>query len=80
MAYARRRPAELPEDAEPWWRRDRVEIETGLSCSAIYRRMSAGTFPRGHLTDSNMKNSPRRWAASEIRAWKAGAWAPEPPG
>ncbi|MEM6907202.1 MAG: AlpA family phage regulatory protein [Pseudomonadota bacterium] len=48
-------------------RRPEVERETGLSCSAIYRDIEAGTFPR------QIKIGKRAvaWRASDIERWKA---------
>ena len=43
-----------------------VETDTGLSSSAIYRHMDAGTFPRP------VRLSPAcvRWRQADITAWK----------
>jgi len=47
-------------------RRREVEDLTGLSRSAIYRRIDAGTFPRP------VKLSPQcvRWRETDVTAWQ----------
>lgn len=46
-------------------KRQEVESITGLSCTEIYRRISAGTFPK------QVALGPKSvvWVESEIRAW-----------
>lgn len=53
--------------AKQFWRLDRVMAETGMSRSAIYEGMQAGTFPK------SFKISERciAWVSDEIEAWKA---------
>lgn len=48
-------------------RRAEVEARTGLSCSALYRRIAAGTFPR----PVPLGGGPVRWPESAIDAWIA---------
>ena len=48
-------------------RRSEVEAKTGLKRSAIYNRMSEGTFPR----QVRLSSRAVRWAFDEIEAWVA---------
>ena len=50
-----------------WWPIGRVMRETGLARATIYRRMSAGTFPRNHQMRSTRRSV---WIEAEVRAWK----------
>ncbi|MFI4957365.1 MAG: helix-turn-helix transcriptional regulator [Gammaproteobacteria bacterium] len=45
-------------------RRPKVEEDTGLSCSEIYRRMSNGTFPR-----PTKIGATSLWVESEVQNW-----------
>ncbi|WP_241657369.1 AlpA family phage regulatory protein [Aurantiacibacter suaedae] len=49
-------------------RRTEIECETGLTCSAIYRLMEEGTFPRPRRIDARTAS----WESSEIEAWEIG--------
>lgn len=51
----------------PLLRRPEVQRQTGLSRSAIYRQMDAGTFPRQRKIDRKAV----AWSQDEIEAWKA---------
>lgn len=52
---------------EELWRLRKVSSITGLSKSEIYRRASAGKFPKPRkYKDSEMSF----WPASEIRQWQ----------
>jgi prophage regulatory protein len=52
---------------DQFWRRKRVEQETGLTTSAIYEMMATGTFPKNFpITDRSVA-----WRQSEVEAWKA---------
>lgn len=48
-------------------RRREVEEITGLSRSAIYRKISEGTFPR----PVKIGSTAVRWRESDIEAWMA---------
>jgi prophage regulatory protein len=53
-------------DQSQFWRLPRVQEETGLSRSAIYELMEAGTFPRNFpLTERRVA-----WVSAEIEQWK----------
>lgn len=49
-------------------RRKEVEAATGLSRSAIYRRIANGTFP----APQDLGGNTVRWPESAIDEWKAG--------
>ncbi len=51
-------------------RRREVEARTGLSCTSIYRRMRAGTFPTPIRVGTG-PNGAVRWSSAEIEAWLA---------
>lgn len=52
-------------------RRRRVEEITGLSKSEIYRRASAGTFPKAvSVSDDDDNGRGHRWVLSEVLAWQ----------
>ncbi|MFH5924592.1 helix-turn-helix transcriptional regulator [Roseomonas sp. SXEYE001] len=52
--------------SDPFLRIRDVQVDTGLSRSAIYRRMAAGTFPR----PQQLAGGVVRWRRSKIDAWK----------
>ena len=47
------------------WRLPRIKEETGLSRSAIYQRISKGTFPK----QFNLGGRAVGWLEVEIRGW-----------
>ena len=51
---------------EQFLRRDEVEKATGLSRSAIYAAMRAGTFPQA----VRIGKTAVAWRANEIEAWQ----------
>ncbi len=53
--------------AENILRRPEVEKRTGLSCSTIYEKMKAGTFPK----PVSLSSQSRGWVESEITEWQA---------
>jgi prophage regulatory protein len=57
--------------ANQFWRLQRVQEETGLSRSAVYEGMEAGTFP------ASFKITERcvAWNSVEVERWKAGKLA-----
>ena len=48
-------------------RRRQVEARTGLSCSALYRRIAEGTFPR----QVTLGSAAVGWIESEVDQWIA---------
>lgn len=46
-------------------RRRKVEDRAGLSCSALYRRIAAGTFPK----PINLGSEAVGWLESEVNDW-----------
>lgn len=64
---AARQPVLIPGDKPniQFIKRQRVESITGLSCTELYRRIAAGTFPK------QVTLGPKSvvWVESEILAW-----------
>ena len=58
----------LMEDEDRLLRRPEVETMTGLSCSAIYRLMDEGKFPRPKKIGPHAV----RWPLFDIRHWITG--------
>jgi len=60
-----------PANAEPdrFMRRPEVERITGKSCSAIYRDMAEGRFPKA-VKIGRGPTASVAWLASEIAAWQ----------
>ena len=52
---------------EQFLKRDQVTHATGLSRSAIYAAMNAGTFPR----PVRVGKTAVAWRASEVESWQA---------
>jgi prophage regulatory protein len=53
--------------SDRYLRRREVEVETGLSCATIYRRMATGDFPRPR----DLGPGCVRWTESDVQEWKS---------
>jgi prophage regulatory protein len=54
------------EGQQQFWRRDRVQAETGLSTSTLYEEMTAGRFPKNFM----LTGRAVAWLSDEVETWK----------